>query len=98
MAGRVPPGLEVVRDRDGVEALPLGGHREVQQLPWPELLRRGLVSEVGHHVRAHILWLNRRPSSSDAIRTRCIVGVPPATSHPYESRRYRSIGYSLEYP
>src|SRR5262249_10399651 len=48
VAAVVPPGLEVIRDAYELEPCLLGEPRVVEQLAWPELLRRGLVAERQH--------------------------------------------------
>ena len=49
VAAVVPPGLEVVADRDAVQAAPRRD-RELDQLAWRELLGGCLVSDPEIHV------------------------------------------------
>src|SRR5919108_309701 len=55
----VAPGLEVVGDRDDLEAGALGPARELEQLDRPELLRGCLVAEP--HARKPWLRRGNRP-------------------------------------
>src|SRR6266851_3654533 len=92
----VLPGLEMVADKDRVEADRLRQARELQQLARPELLGRRLVSEFQQRLllsKWRLTTEARRSRKSDLLSSRRKPGPIPAMDTGL--RRYDEVGLAV---